>query len=158
MSENYLRLLIESQDKKYSLLNEAEELDEELMRLIREEKPDMEALDANMNAKGRIAQELDQLDDGFEAVYEKVRDELKEHKEQYREEILTLKEQISRITEKTVKIRALEERNKKALDLFFEDQRKKVKAGRSSVKIANAYAVNMRKINKVDSFFLDKKK
>ena len=158
MSDNYLQMLIESQDKKLALLDEAERLDEELIRLIKTEKPDMDALDANMNAKGGIVESLDRLDDGFEAVYEKVRDELNGNKDRYKEEIRILQGQILKITEKTVKIRALEERNKKAVDHFFEEQRKKVRAGRSSVKAANAYAVNMRKINKVDSFFLDKKK
>ncbi len=158
MSENYLKVLIESQNKKLRLLEEAEQLDKEILDLIREEEADMDAIDANMTAKGDLIEKLDELDDGFESVYEKIRTDLQEHKELYKDEIRILQNQISQITEKTVKIRALEERSKREIEAFFDNRRKKIRAEKSSVKIANAYAVNMRRINKVDSFFVDKKK
>ena len=158
MAENYLRMLIESQEKKLRLLKEAERLDEEMMNLMLEENPDLEKLEKNLAEKGKIVGDLDALDDGFEAVYGKIRDELAEHKELYREEIRKLKEQISDITEETVKIRAMEERNRAAVEKFFADRKKKLREGKSSVKIANAYAMSMRRVNQVDSFFVDKKK
>jgi hypothetical protein len=158
MSENYLKVLIESQNKKLRLLEEAEQLDKEILLLIREEQADMDAIDANMTAKGDLIEKLDELDDGFESIYEKIRTDLQEHKELYKNEIRILQNQISQITEKTVKIRALEERSRREIEAFFENRKKKIRAEKSSVKIANAYAVNMRRINKVDSFFVDKKK
>ncbi len=158
MSENYLKVLIESQNKKLRLLEEAEQLDKEILDLIREEEADMDAIDANMTAKGALIEKLDELDDGFESIYEKIRTDLQEHKDLYKNEIRILQNQISQITEKTVKIRALEERSRREIEAFFENRKKKIRAEKSSVKIANAYAVNMRRINKVDSFFVDKKK
>ena len=150
--------MIESQEKKLSLLDEADRLDDELIALISSGKAEQEQLEANLAAKGSVIEQLDELDDGFEALYAKVRDELAGNKEQYKNEIRTLQDLISRITDKTVKIQAKEARSKTAIEDYFLQRKKKLKEGKSSVKIANAYAVNMRKINQVDSFFVDRKK
>ncbi len=151
-------MLIESQEKKLKLLDEAMKLDEEQIRLIQEENPDMETLDESLEKKGKIVEELDRLDDGFESVYSKVRDELLNNKEAHREEIKTLQELISQITEKIVKVQAAEIRGKETVERFLKKKRNALKDSKSTVKAANAYAVNMRKMNKIDAFFVDKKK
>ena len=159
MSDNaYIRMLIESQEKKITLLDRALELDEEQLKLIKEDSPDMDALDKNLDEKGALVEELDKLDDGFEAVYAKVRDELINNKDAHRDEIKRLQELISEITEKSVKVQAAEERGKAEVESFLKARRSKIKGNKGSVKAANLYAVNMRKINKIDSFFVDKKK
>ncbi|MBQ7464319.1 MAG: flagellar protein FliT, partial [Lachnospiraceae bacterium] len=106
----------------------------------------------------RIVEELDRLDDGFESVYAKVRDELLNNKEAHRDEIKRLQELISVITEKSVKVQAAEIRGKETVERFLKQRRNTLKDSKSSVKAANAYAVNMRKMNKIDAFFVDKKK
>lgn len=159
MSENtYIRMLIESLEKKIVLLDEALELDEEQIRLIQEEDPDMGSLDESLEKKGKIIEELDRLDDGFESVYAKVRDELLNNKEAHRDQIKRLQELISVITEKSVKVQAAEIRGRESVERFLKHRRSSLKETKSSVKAANAYAVNMRKMNKIDAFFVDKKK
>jgi len=151
-------MLIESQEKKLELLDEALDLDREQLELIHSESPDMERLDENLERKGKLVEELDKLDDGFESVYAKVRDELIENKEAHRDEIKRLQDLISRITERIVKVQAEELRGRNEVERFLKSRKNKLRDGRSSVKVANAYAVNMRKMNKVDSFFVDRKK
>ena len=151
-------MLIESQQKKIELLDEALRLDEEQIKMIQQEKPDMDGLEKNLEEKGRLIGELDKLDDGFESVYAKVREELINNKEAHKDEIRQLQELISQITEKSVKVQAEELRSKEAVERFLKNRRGKLKDSKSSVKAANKYAVNMRKINKIDSFFVDKKK
>ncbi len=159
MSDNtYIQMLIDSQEKKLQLLDEAMALDEQQMKLIQNEDPDMEELDRSLNEKGRIVEELDRLDDGFESVYAKVREELINNKEAHRDEIKRLQELISQITEKSVKVQATEIRGKEMVERFLKQRRGRLKDSKSSVKAANTYAVNMRKMNKIDSFFVDKKK
>ena len=118
----------------------------------------MKALDASIKAKGALVDRLNKLDDGFESVYEKVREDLLEHKEEHRDEIKRLQELISRITEKSVAIEAAEARNKDLVETYFRMEKKKIKSSRNLTKAANTYAVNMHKINKIDSFFVDHKK
>lgn len=158
MSEAYMSMLIASQEKKLELLERAIELDKEQEEIITGEKPDMGALDANIDAKGALVGELDRLDDGFEALYSKVRDELINNKDAHKEEIRILQELIKKITEKIAEVEAIEARSKVNFESFMKKRRHAIKGNKSSVKAANVYAVNMRKMNKIDSVFLDNKK
>ena len=158
MSEAYVSMLIASQEKKLELLERAIELDKEQEEIITGEKPDMRALDANIDAKGALVGELDRLDDGFESLYAKVRDELINNKDAHREEIRTLQELIKNITGKIAEVEAIEARSKVNFESFMKKKRHSLKDNRSSVKAANVYAVNMRKMNKIDSVFVDNKK
>ena len=158
MSEAYMSMLIASQEKKLELLERAIELDREQEEIITGEKPDMRALDANIDAKGALVGELDRLDDGFETLYAKVRDEFINNKDAHKEEIRTLQELIKKITEKIAEVEAIEARSKMNFESFMKKKRHSIKDTKSSVRAANVYAVNMRKMNKIDSVFLDNKK
>lgn len=158
MANPYIQILIESLEKKDKVLDEVIKTDDEQLKTVQAEKPDMKALNASIEAKGALVDELDRLDEGFETVYDKVKDDLLNHKEEHRGEILRLKELISKITEKSVTIEASEARNKELVERYFRLQKKKLKETRNSVKVANEYAVNMHRINKIDSFFVDNKK
>ena len=151
-------MLIESQEKKLELLDEVIKLDREQESIITGSTPDMGALDANIDAKGALIEELDKLDEGFESVYAKVRDELNNNKESHKEEIRRLQDLIRSIMEKTAEIEALENRSKINFESFIKRRRHAIKDNKSTLKVANTYAVNMRKINKVDAMFLDGKK
>ncbi len=158
MSEAYMSMMIASQERKLELLEKAIELDKEQEEIITGEKPDMGAFDANINAKGALIDELNKLDDGFEALYAKVRDELINNKEAHKEEIRTLQDLISRITEKIAEVEAIEARSKINFETFIKKRRHSIKDNRGSLKAANVYAVNMRKVNRIDSVFVDNKK
>ena len=158
MSEAYMSMLIASQEKKLELLERAIELDREQEEIITGEKPDMGALDANIDAKGALIGELDRLDDGFETLYAKVRDEFINNKDAHKDEIRTLQELIKKITEKIAEVETIEARSKMNFESFMKKKRHSIKDTKISVKAANVYAVNMRKMNKIDSVFLDNKK
>ena len=158
MSEAYMSMLIASQEKKLELLERAIELDREQEEIITGEKPDMGALDANIDAKGALIGELDRLDDGFETLYAKVRDEFINNKDAHKDEIRTLQELIKKITEKIAEVETIEARSKMNFESFMKKKRHSIKDTKSSVRAANVYAVNMRKMNKIDSVFLDNKK
>ncbi len=158
MANPYIQILIESLEEKDKVLDEVIIADDQQMEIVRGERPDMKALDASIKAKGALVDRLNKLDDGFESVYEKVREDLLEHKEEHRDEIKRLQELISRITEKSVAIEAAEARNKDLVENYFRMEKKKIKSSRNLTKAANTYAVNMHKINKIDSFFVDHKK
>ena len=158
MSEAYMSMLIASQEKKLELLKRAIELDREQEAIITGEKPDMGALNAYIDAKGALIGELDRLDDGFEALYAKVRDELISNQDAHKEEIRTLKELIQKITEKIAEVEAIEARSRVTFENFMKKKRHSIKNNRSTLKAANVYAENTRKMNKIDSVFLDNKK
>ena len=158
MSDAYMSMLIDSQEKKLALLEKAIELDRVQEEIITGESPDMGALDANINAKGALIDDLNRLDDGFEALYAKVREDFIKNKDSHKEEIRRLQELIRQITEKIAEIEAMEARSKVNFENFMKHRRSSLKENRNAVKAANIYAINMRKMNKIDSVFVDNKK
>ncbi|MCR5746580.1 MAG: hypothetical protein K6G03_02635 [Lachnospiraceae bacterium] len=158
MSDAYISMLIESQEKKLELLDRAIELDKQQEEMITGNPPDMEALNANLTAKGALVDELNKLDDGFDSVYAKVRNELIDNKEAHKEQILRLQELIRKITEKIAEVEALEARSKLNVDNFLKKRRKSLKDGKVSVKAANVYSNNMRKAYNLSPYFVDNKK
>ncbi len=110
-----------------------------------------------MEEKRELINSLDKLDDGFEETYAMVRDELDKNREAHRDEILRLQELIREITEKTMRIGAMESRNREAVQKKFRKRRQEIGGKRTALKAANMYSDNMRRINKIDSFFVDKK-
>lgn len=150
--------MIESLEQKSGALDEIEALDKVETQILDAEKPDLKAFEANMNKKSVLIKKLDQLDDGFESTYGKIKDELVKNKAAHEIEIKRMQELIRGITEKTVRIEAAENRNMELLKNKFQGQRKALKVQKSTVKAANAYSDNMRKVNKIDAFFVDDKK
>jgi hypothetical protein len=159
MNNSYITILIESLEKKSEVLDKVIEKDSEQARLIGEEEPDLDAISENIDYITGMAKELDKLDDGFELVYAKVRDELIGNKEAHREEITRLKELITEVTEKSVKIQTTEVRNKAAINQMLRSERKKLGARRQSARVLNDYKHMMHGVEKqATPYFMDRKK
>ncbi|MDE7429817.1 MAG: flagellar protein FliT, partial [Lachnospiraceae bacterium] len=112
MSLSSAQILVESLEKKSRILDEIMEENETQERLFKQEELDMEELDASTERMGELAEKLELLDEGFESVYERIRQELLENKSAYRTEIGRMQELIALITEKVVRINAARMRNK----------------------------------------------
>ncbi len=153
----YINILTESLERKLKVLKDIEELDLKETELLGKDIPDLTAFDLNMEKKRELIEELDRLDDGFEETYALVREELEKNKESHKEEIKRLQTLIGQITEKTMRIGAMENRNRDTVKKKFSGRRKEIGGKRTALKAANAYSDNMRRINKIDAFFVDKK-
>ena len=90
MIENYLNIMNESLQKKNTLLDKITENCEKQEALLKQEELSFPEFDALMTEKDRQAAELSKLDDGFEVLYEKVKEQLQNGKEQYRQQILSM--------------------------------------------------------------------
>ena len=100
MIENYLGILEESLEKKVLVLDEIEDYTAKQERLLKQEKVSMEELDANMEQKDGLIQKLTALDDGFETLYERVKEQLSTNKDAYKNQIKRIQELITKVTEK----------------------------------------------------------
>jgi len=159
MSNPYISILIESLEKKSEVLDRVMENDAEQVRIISEESPDLDKLRENVDRIGEYAIELEKLDDGFESVYAKVREELLGNKQAHADEIRRLKELITEVTEKSVKVQTTEERNKNAVIQMFKNERRKLGARRQSARVLNDYKYMMNSMEKhAEPFFMDSKK
>ena len=110
MIDNYLNIMYESLKKKNALLDKIAENCEKQEILLKQEELSFPEFDALMTEKDGQATELSRLDDGFEMLYEKVKEQLQTGKEQYRPQILFMQALIKEITKKSNHIQAMEKR------------------------------------------------
>lgn len=161
MNNSYVNLLIESLEDKIKVLDEIIKTDAEQADILKEPEIDLDELRENQEKIGELAGKLDKLNDGFESVYSKVRNELQDNMDLYRDEIKKMQGLITVITDKSVKIEAEQSRNKSSAGRFFKDKRKELSDRRNAVQKINLYANQMHSVipkGQADAAFLDKKK
>ena len=158
MIMSYLNILQDSLIKKLELLEQIEKKSLEQSEMIKVTNVDLELVDANMDEKAKLIDEIFKLDAGFESIYEKVREQLLANKEQFKVQIHNLQGLISKVTEKSTSIQAIEGRNKAQMDIVFATQKKEVQNRRNAMSVARDYYQNMNKVKHVSPQFMDHKK
>ncbi len=158
MSQSGAQILLQSLEKKAKLLDDMIRQNGVQEELLKEEDLDMDAFDEAINQQGFYIEELDKLDQGFETVYDRVREELLRDKARYRMEIIRMKELIQQITDKIVTLNAGNMRNKMLAENQFSRKRAAIGVGASQNKAARNYYNNMNRLNYVSPQFYDNKK
>lgn len=157
MIGNYLTVLQESLEKKNKILVAIKTASQKQNELLKCEKLDMEQFDELVEEKDGYLKELEKLDDGFETLYQKVKQELQENKQMYGAQIEQMQQLIGEITEKSVSIQAQESRNRDMVTAYFKNERKSLGQGRKSSKAAFGYYQNLNKANQEASRIVDLK-
>lgn len=158
MNGQYLTILTESLHKKIQILEEILRICDYQGKVLETAPIDYEKFDMYVDDKDICISQLTKLDEGFEQVYDKVREELQNNKDAYGDWIREAKELITQITEKSVAIQTQESRNKLALENAFHKEREGLGKGKKSMKAAMDYYRNMNRTNVVTSQYMDKKK
>ena len=158
MNNTYLAALKESLEKKIEVLKDIHIKDEEQLEIAKTSPFSYEKYDRNSEEKGVLIYKLEKLDDGFELVYEKVKEELNANKDAYKDEIRVMQGLIAEITSLSTKIQAEEARNKKALEAAFKSEKDRLKGQRSGVKAVKSYAQSMQAGGGAYSGLMDQKK
>ncbi|MDY2698549.1 MAG: flagellar protein FliT [Lachnospiraceae bacterium] len=158
MLNNYLNILEDSLKKKIEILERIDEVNQVQSDFLKEEQPDLEAFDKCVDEKDVYIKELEKLDEGFDTLYEKIKQELLGDRDKYADQIKRLQKLITEITDKSVSIQAQERRNKALVEKYFTDQRKELGQVRKSSKAAYGYYQNMSKSNTAPPQFMDTKK
>lgn len=156
--ENYLQVLEESLHKKLNVLNQIEEANGRQEQILLAEVVSEEDFDATIEQKGELIDALNKLDEGFESLYNHIKEQLSADREQYKSQIESLQRLIARVTEKSVSIQAQEARNKILAENFFGGRKRELGQGRRSSKAALDYYRNMNQSQVVAPQFMDKKK
>lgn len=158
MNGQYLTILTESLRKKIQILDELQRICEYQGKVLEETPIDYEKFDMYVDDKDICISQLTRLDEGFEQVYDKVREELQGNKDIYADWIREAKELITQITEKSVAIQTQESRNKLAVENAFRKERENMGKGKKSMRAAMDYYRSMNRSNVVTSQYMDKKK
>lgn len=154
----YINILLNTLSKKNLILDELIRITLLQESYLKASPQDMDSFESSIDEKLQVIDQLNQLDDGFEAVYERVREELEEKKDFFKDEILKLQKLIRQITEKSVKLQVLEQQNKVKMEAFLSSRKSEIRDFKKSSLTASNYYKSMIDSPQGDSYFLDKKK
>ena len=138
--EQYLDAMIQSMNEKSNCLKQLLEMTAQQEQAISGDNMDWDSFERLIDEKETLIDRLGELDDGFQAVFDKIRDELEGKKAQYKDRIAKLQEQIRQVTDQSNALITAEQRNKRLIDvmhqnLIFDSQFLDEKLGNSESKI-----------------------
>lgn len=153
----YIRMMIDVLGKKEVHLTKLLELTTEQEAVLKAEEFNEAEFALLIEKKSENLRKLDEFDSGFQSIYNRVAEELVNNKEEYKEQILEMQSLITRVTDLGVKLSALEEKNKNALEVKFREKRQDIRQFKVSKQTADKYYKNMIGMQTGASYFMDKK-
>lgn len=156
-ANNYVQMMIDSLRMKQNILNNLITLNEEQSRIISAAEFAEDEFKQNIDDKDTMIGNIEKLDEGFNSVFKRIKEEFDHNKSQYTAEIQTMKDLIKSITELGVKVEVQESRNKAMLDQRFSQMRRDIKNAKRSTQMANSYYKSMNRID-TEPQLMDQKK
>ena len=157
MSEQYVDIMLQSLKKKEQVLKEIIDQNQRQREILEDINGSAEDFDATVEAKTKLIEQLEQLDSGFQKLFDRMKEELEGNREAYADQIREMKQYIRSVTDKSIEIQAQEARNKDLMTSKFASVKKQVKTMRKSSAAVNEYYKTMSKLNYVDPQFMDGK-
>ena len=154
----YIRMMLDILNKKESGLRALLEATTVQEQILKREEFDEEAFTELIKQKREQLRKVEEFDNGFQSIYNRVAEEMLHHKEDYKEQILEMQGLITRITDLGVKLSALEEKNKNMLETRFREKKQSIRQFKVSKETANKYYKNMIGMQTGASYFMDQKK
>ena len=156
-SHNYVQILIDTLQKQVDILKDVLEVTKEQSVIAGKEDFDETLLEESLNKKEVLIAKLNSLDDGFTAVYGRVRSEVSAQQDLYQEELQKMQSLIKECTDLGVEIKVLEERNRERLMRCFSQKQKQYNSLKAAASVASHYHQTMNNTKIQDSYFLDQK-
>ena len=116
MIENYLDILADSLQKKSIVLDKIEDENNKQAKMLKSDSFPYDEFDAAIDRKGELIEELTALDDGFDALYQRIREQLQDNRDKYKDQIAGLQKLVKEVTDKSVAVQAQEARNKQLVE------------------------------------------
>jgi hypothetical protein len=159
MTDNYLQMMIESLVMKRDILQQISEFNISQYNMATMDKSSFNDSEfySNIEQKGELIDKLLELDNGFEALFERVKNSIGDNKSAYAAQIKELQGLIKEITDLSVKVQAQESRNKVIVGRKFNQMKADIQNAKRSSKMANAYHKVQSNLG-YTSQFMDRKK
>lgn len=155
----YVSALQESLQKKLEVLSSLLKLTNEQGKILAEQKPDMDRFVIIIGEKDQLLQSMETLDRGFESLFAKIGNTIKDNKYQYQQQITEMQNLIRSITDTGLRIEGQEHRNKTAFQNYLTGAKQEIKQFTTNNQTANAYYHNMANQHQAwQSYFVDQKK
>ena len=155
----YVTMMADTLKRKEKILSFLYEKTREQETLLKEEALDQESFQRILDEKGEKIDELNQLDEGFDALFKMVEKEIVANRDNYAEEIKDMQKTITAVSELGIKIQALEHQNSGHLEIYLAKKRKQIRDFHVNNKTAANYYNNMSNTHKpAQSYFFNEKK
>lgn len=158
VEKDYIEMMIQSLQKKQNILEQILVFSKKQQVLLENPNLEPDEFDENVEQKAACIEQLEQLDQGFEQLFERVREALNKNRSQYAAQIEKMQNFIREITALSAQISTQEARNKDLMTRKFTQVHEQARSIRSSQKVVKQYYDNMMKMKNYAPQFLDNKK
>lgn len=158
MESTYVDIMIQSLNKKIQVLEGIKGINIRQKELLENDKSDPDEFDRTVEEKSVLIEQMEQLDSGFDKLFDRVKEELNTKKDVYADRIKLMQGMIRQITDLSMELQAQESRNKDLMTRKFVSIRERAKTVRTNSKAANQYYKNMMNLHYVAPQFMDNKK
>ena len=144
--DDYIQIMVESLNKKSELLDtliRKNEAQHDCVAGKKYEEVDWDAFNLIVAEKQIAIDRIVKMDEGFQSLYDRVKEQLNEGRDKYADKIKEIQKLIEKVTGQGVKITTGEQRNRKIIEKVFGNRKKEIKRTRNSLKVANSYAQTM---------------
>ncbi len=142
-NQEYVKMMVESLEKKVDLLKQLQGLNQEQKNILEDNESSPEDLDDNMEKKSSIIDRLDKMDEGFQGLFDKVKEELNGNRDAYAGDIKSMQELIKEITDLSADIQAKEMQNKELAKVRFSHVRTQIRESKHGQKAVASYYASM---------------
>ncbi|SFH74522.1 hypothetical protein SAMN04487830_10719 [Pseudobutyrivibrio sp. OR37] len=156
---DYVVMLRESLEKKADVLRVLTIRNKEQEAILKNPNSTPDDLEKNMNMKAELIERIVMLDDGFEQLFNRVKDIIEADRETYADEIRLMQDLIKKVTALTADVEASEYRNKEYAKTRFANIKKEAREIKKSSDVVSSYYRHMMSPQTTaDPAFVDKKK
>lgn len=154
----YVTIMREALERKKHYLEEILQMTKEQTALATPETFDEETFSKLVDQKEVLIANINEGDKGFASVYDRVKQEIQADPAAYREDLRSIQELIRQCVDLGMKIEAVEERNRAAMEQVFSVKFQGVRQVKQSKTVANKYYKSMANGMVNDSLLYDQKK
>lgn len=156
-NQTYFILLKDTLKKKIGVLQELLQYTLLQEQIIDKGDIEKEEFLGTISEKDKQLNVLIQLDDGFDQVYQRIKESLLKYPKYFEADVKELKDLITIITDLNMKLQALEKRNKTKMDNVLIKKRLEIKNFKANNQMVSNYYKNMANQHQGQAYFLDKK-
>jgi len=159
--EDYIQMMIDSLKKKSTILDRIIAKNEVQCGCVKEkqfDEIDWDTFNIAIAEKEAEIERINEMDGGFQALYDRVSVQLKEHKDKYASKIKQMQLLIAEIEEKSIVIRTGEERNRALIEKVLTGRKNEIRQVRKSLNVVSSYYQSSYKPYLLNNNSLDEKK
>lgn len=144
--QQYVDILVDVLNKQIKTLQEVLEITKRQGVIAAAEEFDEDAFDETLSRKDACIMRLNELDNGFVSVFERVKRQVHEEPDKYKSKVKEMQDLIRACTDLGNEIQTLENRNREKLVKCFAGKKKEYNAKQTAATVAGKYNTTMKNV------------